>query len=177
MRIPYAGYSDFNQQRSGDSGSRMDSPASLNEASDSISKHLKKDPNDPKWLMLSARLDLLNWGYKPALSTLEKITDRQVVESPEFLMTRALALFEKAATSRQSTGYSEAVDLLDIALQKNPDDPVLLFNQAIACEKIDSDTCAERDWNRLLAVEKDPQWIADARKHLDQIKEKKNLAH
>jgi tetratricopeptide (TPR) repeat protein len=177
MRVPYAAYADFNQKRSGDIPSRSALPPSLNQAADKIAKHLEKEPDDPQWLMLSARLDLLDWNYKSALSTLEKINDARIVGSPEYLMTRAFALFQKSEVVKEIQGYSEAVDLLDKALQKAPDDPVLLFNQAIACEKIHSYECAESDWKRFLAVEKDPQWIAEARKHLDQIREKKTSAH
>ena len=177
MRVPYAAYSDFNQKRSGDSPSRSALPPSLNLAADKIAKHLQKDPDNPQWLMLSARLDLWDWNYKAALSSLDKISDSQAIQSPEYLMTRAFALFQKSEVLKETQGYSEAVDLLDKALQKSPGDQVLLFNQAIACEKIHSYECAESDWNRLLAVEKDPQWTAEARNHLNQIREKKTLAH
>lgn len=177
MRVPYAAYADFKQRRSGDAPSRSTLPPSLNQAADKIAKHLQKEPDDPRWLMLSARLDLLDWNYKSALSTLEKISDSQAIQSPEYLMTRAFALFQKSEVLKESQGYSEAIDLLDKALQKAPNDPVLLFNQAIACEKIYSYECAESDWNRLLAVEKDPQWTAEARRHLNQIREKKTPAH
>ena len=177
MRVPYAAYADFNQKRSGDILSRSALPPSLNQAADKIAKHLEKNPDDPQWLMLSARLDLLDWNYKSALSTLEKMSNARILESPEYLMTRAFALFQKSEVLKETQGYSEAVDLLDKALQKAPNDPVLLFNQAIACEKIHSYECAESDWDRLLAVEKDPQWSAEARKHLDQIREKKTSVH
>jgi tetratricopeptide (TPR) repeat protein len=177
MRIPYAGYAAFNQKRSGDNPSRSALPPSLNRAADKIAQHLQKEPDDPQWLMLSARLDLWDSNYKAALSSLERISDSQAIQSPEYLMTRAFALFQKSEALKESQGYSEAVDLLDKALQKAPGDPVLLFNQAIACEKIHSYECAESDWNRFLAVEKDPQWTAEARKHLDQIREKKTPAH
>jgi cytochrome c-type biogenesis protein CcmH/NrfG len=177
MRIPYAGYAAFNQKRSGDNPSRSALPPSLNRAADKIAQHLQKKPDDPQWLMLSARLDLWDSNYKAALSSLERISDPQAIQSPEYLMTRAFALFQKSEALKESQGYSEAVDLLDKALQKVPNDPVLLFNQAIACEKIHSYECAESDWKHLLAVEKDPQWTAEARKHLDQIREKKTPAH
>jgi tetratricopeptide (TPR) repeat protein len=177
MRVPYAAYADFNQKRSGDIPSRSSLPQSLNRAADKIAKHLQTEPDNPQWLMLSARLDLWDSNYKAALSSLEKISDSQAIQSPKYLMTRAFALFQKSEALKESQGYSEAVDLLGKALQKAPDDPVLLFNQAIACEKTHSYECAESDWNRLLAVEKDPQWTAEARKHLDQIKEKKTSEH
>src|SRR6185312_155758 len=53
MRIPNAKHADFLQTRSGESESRLNSPASLSRAAEQISEHLKKDPDDPKWLMLS----------------------------------------------------------------------------------------------------------------------------
>ena len=176
MRFPNAKHADFNQKRSGDGESRLNSPQSLNKATDKIFKQLEKAPDDPKWLILSARLDLLDWGYKPALSTLDKISDPQVIESPEFLMTRSLALYEKSEVLKESQGYFEAVNLLAKALQKTPDNPVLLFNQAIACEKVHSYECAKGDWERFLAVEKDANWSAEAHKHLDAVNEKKSLA-
>ena len=71
--------------------------------------------------MLSARLDLWDSNYKAALSSLEKISDSQAIQSPEYLMTRAFALFQKSEALKESQGYSEAVDLLGKALQKAPE--------------------------------------------------------
>jgi hypothetical protein len=175
MRIPYAAHADFKQTRSGDGESRLNSPAALSKAAEQISGRLQKEPDDPKWLMLRARVDLLDWNYKPALSSLEKISEAQVTQSPEFLMTRAFALYERSEVLKESQGYFEAVNLLGKALQKTPDDPVLLFNQAIVCEKIHSYECAKGDWGRFLTIEKDPAWTSEARKHLQQIEEKKTL--
>lgn len=175
MRIPDAAHSDFNQSRSANRESQLNLPVGMSKAIDMISRHLKESPDDPRWLILSARLDLLDWNYKPALSTLERITDPQVIESSQFLMTRSLALYEEAEVSKDSSGYFEAVELLGKALQKKPDDPVLLFNQAIACEKIYSYECAQKDWDRFLTIETDSGWSAEARNHLDHLKEKKSL--
>jgi tetratricopeptide (TPR) repeat protein len=177
MRIPDAKYADFNQTRSGESKSRLNAPDSMNEAIASISRHLKKEPDNPQWLMLSARFDLLDWNPKSALTTLEQINEPQVTASPEYLMTRALALYEEAKITNEKQDYDLAVELLSKALQKSPDDPVLLFNRAIACEKILAYECAIRDWNRFLQIEKDPKWLSDGRNHLDKLKEKKTPAH
>lgn len=176
MRIPYAAHADFKQTR-GDTASLLSSPAALRQATDIIAANLKKNPDDPQWLLLSARLNLLDWQYKAALSSLDKVADSKINDSPEFLLTRSLALYEESEVSKQSQGYFLAVDLLGRALQKTPDDPVLRFNRAVACEKIHSYECARSDWGRVLAIEKDPNWIAEARKHLEEINEKKTLAH
>jgi hypothetical protein len=177
MRIPYAKYSEFNQIRAGESESALNSPPAQRKAGEFIDSHLKWNPDDPKWLLLKARFDLLDWHYKPALQTLEKIADPKVLDSPEFLMTRSLAVYEKAEVQKEKQGYFDAVDLLGGVLQKTPNDPVALFNHAFACEKVSAYKCARGDWERLISIETDPNWSAEARRHLNQIEEKKNLAH
>lgn len=174
MRIPYAAHADFKQTR-GDNTSLLSSPEALRKATDVIAANLNKNPDDPQWLLLSARLNLLDWHYKAALSSLDKVADSKINKSPEFLLTKSLASYEQSEVSKESQGYFLAVDLLGRALQETPDDPVLLFNRAVACEKIHSYECAISDWDRVLAIDKDPNWAAEARKHLDQIDEKKNL--
>jgi tetratricopeptide (TPR) repeat protein len=177
MRIPYAEHADYHQLRSGESESLLNSPTSLRKAADAITSQLKEHPDDPKWLMLSAQVDLLDWHYKPALSTLDKIGDSNVINSPEFLLARSLALYEKAEVQKDKPSYFEAVDLMGKALQRAPNDAVLLFNRAILCEKVNAYECAETDWNHFLTVEKDSAWSTEARDHLRRIQEKKNLGH
>src|SRR5262249_58730214 len=93
MRIPYAAHADFHQTRSGEPESRLSSPESMGKATEEIAAQLKRNPDDPVWLLLGARLDLLDWHYKPALSRLDRIGG-VTADSPEMRMTRALALYE-----------------------------------------------------------------------------------
>lgn len=175
MRIPYARHADFHQLRSGDAESLLNSPASLRKATDEIASQLKANPDDPKWLLLSARLDLLDWHYKPALASLDKIEDDKVTDSNEMRLTRTLALYEKAEIEHDPQAYGEVVDLMGKTLQKNPDDPLALFNQAVACEKLYMYECASSDYARFLKVEKDSGWSGEAEEHLKRIQEKKTL--
>ncbi|MFL6386738.1 MAG: hypothetical protein ACJ71U_04565 [Terriglobales bacterium] len=176
MRIPYAAHADFNQTRSGDSASFLSSPEALRKAADKIAASLKQHPEDPKWLLLNARLDLLDWRYKSALSTLNKIDDDKLADSPEFRMTRSLALYEEAEIEHDPQFYGEVVELMGKTLQKSPDDPIALFNQATACEKLYMYECAISDYDRFLKVESDPGWSSEARDHLNRLKEKKTPA-
>jgi tetratricopeptide (TPR) repeat protein len=176
MRAPYAKYSEFHQRRSGEPIPYAKLPKSFRKASDAISNHLEANPDDPEWLLLSARLDLLNWQYKPALSTLEKIENKDPAHQSEIDMVRALALYERAEDDADPQEYGPVIELLKKVLEKSPNDPVALHNQAVACEKAHINECAIEDWNRLLAVEKDPGWAGEARQHLAQIQEKKNPA-
>ncbi|HEY2915196.1 MAG TPA: hypothetical protein VGK21_17660, partial [Candidatus Angelobacter sp.] len=173
MRIPYAEHADFKQTRSGESTSLLNSPEALRKATDKIAAELKKNPDNPTWLMLSARLDLLDWRYKSALSTLNKIDHDRVARMPELRMTQSLGLYEKAEIEHDQSSYGEMVELLGQTLQENPNDTVALFNQAIACERIQLYDCAAADYNRFLKIEKDAGWIAEARKNLTDIEGKK----
>ncbi len=177
MRIPYAAHADFKQTRSGETASLLSSPEALRKATDAIAANLKKNPDDPKWLLLSARLDLLAWNYEPALSTLDRINTPGATDSVDFLKTRSLALFEKAETEKNSQGYFEAIELLGKALETTPNDTVVLFNQAIVCEKVSAYQCATTDWQHLLKVETNAGWSVEAREHLKQLEEKKNPVH
>jgi tetratricopeptide (TPR) repeat protein len=172
MRIPYAAHADFKQTR-GDNASLLSSPEALRKATDVIAANLKKNPDDPQWLLLSARLDLLDWKYQSSISTLNKIDDEKVEESPEFRLTQSLALYEKAEIEHDPQSYGQAVDLLGKTLQKTPDDSVALFNQAVACEKLYMYECATSDYERLLKSDPNSGWSAEAREHLKLIKEKK----
>ncbi len=174
MRIPYAQHADYHQPRGGEA-SLLTLPESYRTAGNQIASQLKNNPDDSKWLLLSARFDLLEWHYKPALSTLDKIEDDKVTDSNEMRMTRALALYEQAEIEHNPQALGEAVDLLGKILQKSPDNAVALFNRAVACEKLSMNECASSDWAHLLQVEKDSSWSTEALEHLNRIKEKKNL--
>jgi tetratricopeptide (TPR) repeat protein len=177
MRIPYAEHADFKQTRSGDTASLLSSPAALRKAADLIAANLKKNPDDPKWLMLSARLDLLDWRYKSALSTLNKIDDEKVEDSPDFRLARSLALYQKAEIEHDPQSYGIVVDLLGKTLQRSPDDPIALFNQAVACEKLFMYECAVNDYDHFLKVDPNSAWASEAREHRDHVKEKKTSAN
>src|SRR6185369_12739189 len=164
---------DFKQTRSADTGSILSSPAALRRAADRIESNLEKNPDDTRWLLLKARLDLLDWRYQSALSTLTKIDDTDSANSAEFRMTKSLALYEKAEIEHDSQSYGEVVDLLGKTLQNAPDDPIALFNQAVACEKLHMYECAIRDYEHFLKGDPSSDWSAEARDHLNHIKEKK----
>ena len=172
MRIPYAAHSDFKQTR-GESGSLLSSPEALRKAADLIAANLKKNPDDPKWLLLSARLDLLDWRYKSALSTLETITNPSVIDGSEFLMTKAIATFQKAEMQKESSLYFESIEINGKAIQQSPNNALLLFNRAISCEKVSAYQCAIEDWKHFLRIEPDSSWAGEVRRHLAADEEKK----
>jgi tetratricopeptide (TPR) repeat protein len=179
MRVPGAAHADFKQTRSGESASLLNAPESLRKAASKVSTQLSKTPDNPGWLLLSARLNLLEWQYKAAMTALEKVGDEKVRTSPNFLLTRSLALYEQAEfePEQRDLNYGEIINLLGQVLQKTPDDTIALFNRATACEKLRMYECASADYERVVKIEKDSGLSADASEHLRRIKEKKNLEH
>lgn len=171
MRIPGAKHGEIKQQRSGDSGSLLATPAAERKALDKISAGLAKNPDSPQWLILQAQTDLLDWRYKPASRTLDQIETG--LDSTDFLLTRALALNEQGQAEHDPQLQGQAVDVLGQVLQKDPNNTTALFNQAIVCEELYMYECAIKNWQHLLEVEKDPGWIAEAQEHLKRIQEKK----
>jgi tetratricopeptide (TPR) repeat protein len=176
LRWPGAEYANIRQTRSGESGSILSVPESLRNAANKIDLSLRKNPDDSKWLLLSARLHLIEGHYQPAITDLNKIDNERAAGTSDYLITRALALYEKGESEPNGRQfYGEAVDLLGKVLQQNPDNPAALFNQALACEKIFAFNCAVSDWERLLKVEKDSNWAHEAQQHLIRIQKKKKL--
>lgn len=177
MRWPGAAYSNYKQTRSGDAESLLNSPATLRQAANLIDSQLTKNTDDPVWLLLSARLNILDWRYKPALAALDKIEDDKVINSPKFSMTRAFALYEQAEwePERKDQTYGEVINLLGKVLQGSPDDPIALHNRALACEKIHAYECAIADYEHLLTTDSGSRWSGEVRDHLNRIKEKKTL--
>lgn len=172
-RIPGAKHAEIRQQKSGDTGSLLNTPEAARKAADRISAGLKKDPNNPDWLILQAQLDLLDWRYKAAMSALNKAGTGS--DRIDFLLTRALALNEEGEVEHNPLVQGEAIDLLGRVLQKDPNNSTALFNQAIVCETLYMYECASKDWQQLLSIEKDTGWAAEAREHLNRIQEKKTL--
>ena len=151
MRIPYAEHSDIRQKRSGEPESILNLPVSFRKSAELIDLQLKKNHDDPGWLLLKARLELLEWNYKQALVVLDKIDDPKTIASPEMRMTRALALYQQAEwePERRDQTYGEVINLFGKTLQSTPDDPVALFDRALACEKIYAYECASADLEHL----------------------------
>ena len=176
MRIPLAAHGEIHQRRAGENGSLAVSSSAFRKAIDEITSGTKGHPNDPKWKILNAQSDLLDWRYQDAFAVLQRIPDTDQLAEPVWrdkLLTRALALYEQGEFENQMPSFGEAENLLGQVLRKEPDNVVALFNRAIVCEKLSMYRCAMEDWGHLLNVEKDPGWAGEARMHLKQIQEKK----
>jgi CHAT domain-containing protein/Flp pilus assembly protein TadD len=171
VRIPGAAYAPIRQERNA-ARSTLDQPQALLEANALIAKRLKDHPDDPRWLQAKGRADLLAFRYEAAIPTLERALNLQP-NSPELLTDLATAHFQRAqANSGREIDYGTAIEYLGRALAKNPDDPVVLFNRAVAEEKLRLYLPSITDWNHYLKVDPSGPWADEARRKLGEVRKK-----
>ena len=172
VRIPGAKFAPMRVER-GTSGSSLDKPPSLLKAEALIGDSLRKHPNDPLWLQARARADLLNGNYDSAIKSLQRALETQP-ESPGLLTDLGSAYFVRAESADRPIAYGNAIESLGKALAKSPDEPVALFNRALACERMFLYTQALDDWEHYLRIDPQGEWAEEARRHLQSVKDKVN---
>lgn len=84
----------------------------------------------------------------------------------------ASAYFERWAAANQPADYQAALDFLDQALQKDPNNPVALFNRALVYERNRLYTNAIQDWEKYLSLFGNDDWADEARSHLKNLQKK-----
>jgi CHAT domain-containing protein/tetratricopeptide (TPR) repeat protein len=172
VRIPGARYAPLQTER-GTGQSDFDKPRSLLKAKDLIGEALGKNPNDPKWLQARARAELLDGNYESAIKSLQRALEPQP-DSPSLLTDLGSAYFVRAESADRPIDYGNAIDSFGKALAKSPDDPIALFNRALACERMFLYTQAMDDWEHYLRVDPQSEWAEDAGRHLADVKRKKD---
>jgi CHAT domain-containing protein/tetratricopeptide (TPR) repeat protein len=170
VRIPGAKYAPLRVER-GPSRSNLDKPASLLTAEALISENLQKNPNDPRWLQARARADLLDGNYDSAIKTLQRALEAEP-DSPQLFADLGSAYYVRAKSADRSVDFGNAIEFLGKALAKTPDEPVALFNHALACEDMFLYTQALDDWEHYLRIDPQGKWSDEARTRLAALQEK-----
>jgi len=173
LRMPGAGFAAVTpQMHLRGSGGRHE-PASLLDARAAIERHLERAPEDPHWLQLEARADLLEEKFDPAIDVLDRLLAAGPVTS-SLLVDDAAAYFERGEATGSENDRATALDSLRRADELAPGDPVVLFNEAIAMEDRGQVINAAETWTRYLRFERDPRWLAEGRSRLETLKQKLN---
>jgi CHAT domain-containing protein len=172
VRIPGAKYAPMRVERSG-TGSNFDKPEPLLKAEALIGEKLKQYPNDPKWLEARARAELLDGSYDDAIKTLQQALESDP-DSPSLLTDLGSAYFLRAKSADRPIDYGNAIESLGKTLAKRPDDPIALFNRALACEGVFLFTQATEDWEHYLRIDPQGEWSDEARRRLQKLKERLN---
>ena len=170
VRIPGAKYAPMRVERAA-SGSNLDKSSSLLKAEMLIGENLRKNPNDPAWLQAKARADLLDGNYESAIKSLQRALETQPDERA-LLTDLGSAYFVRAEAADRAIDYGNAIESFGKALAKSPDDPIALFNRALACERMFLYAQAVDDWEHYLRIDAQGEWAQDARANLQRVKQK-----
>ncbi|MFN0167402.1 MAG: CHAT domain-containing protein [Bryobacteraceae bacterium] len=147
-------------------------PASLLEVELMVANSPQSRQDDPAWLQIKARAELLQWKYEDAFANLRRAMEIQP-DSPQFLSDLAMAHFERAERANRPEDYSAMVELLSKALAARPNEATWLFNRAIAYERLFLYEQAISDWERYLQVDASSKWSAEARERLEGLRKRK----
>jgi CHAT domain-containing protein/tetratricopeptide (TPR) repeat protein len=170
VRIPGAKYAPLRVERSA-VGSNFDKPEPLLKAEALIGEKLLRSPNDPKWLEARGRAELLDGSYDESIKTLRRALESEP-DSASLLTDIGSAYFLRAKSTNRPIDYGNAIESLGRALAKSPDDPIALFNRALACEQMFLYTQAVDDWEHYLRIDSQSEWADEARRRLTAAKEK-----
>jgi tetratricopeptide (TPR) repeat protein len=173
LRMPDAGFADVTPQTHLRGGAAAHESARLLDAHARIERQLENAPEDPHWLQLEARADILEEKYDPAIDILDRLIAAGPVTSG-LLIDDAAAYFQRGSSTGSENDRTTALEYLRHADELAPGDPVVLFNEAVAMEDRGQVMNAVETWNRYLRFERDPKWLADGRRRLQALEQKLN---
>jgi tetratricopeptide (TPR) repeat protein len=163
LRIPGAAHVPLSVTRAAGPSS---TPPELVEAEAEIRRGLKRNPESPSWLHASGRLELLQWRHEQARLDFQK-AESAGAASADFRIDFATAHFQRSQASGARDGYEKAIELLGLALQSRPEDPVALFNRALINMKLGHFQGAIADLELCLQRETDAGWRDEAQRLLE----------
>jgi len=172
-RIPGAEYAPVRQERGGKSSFQR--PQALNDAISRIGGELKKNPEDAKWMELSARAEMLERDPEAAIATLQHALE-QKPDDPDLLAELGAAYAQRADNQNRDVDYRSAIDYLNRSLQKRPDNTEAVFNLAVVYERMNSVENAIAEWQHYLKLDARGPWREDAQRRLSALEQKKSKA-
>lgn len=173
LRVPGAGFSPVSPRQHLRGGASDREPVPLLTARAAIERKLQQSPSDPHWLQLQARAEILDEHYDRAIDTL----DRLLASGPttaDLLLDDGTAYYLRGTATGSENDRATALDDLRRADELAPNDPVILFNEAIVMEDRGQVMNAVETWNRFLKFERNPKWLEEGRQRLASLEEKLN---
>ncbi len=162
LRIPGAAHAPIRVKRGPGETTPFDRPGALGLAEHLIVDDLRGNPDDQQLLLLRGRANLLEWSYEAAITDMDRALDLQSDEAG-VLDGLATAYFERAAQEQRFGDYGTAYELQSRALQKRPNDPIIIFNRAITAEKLFLFKQCFADWEHYLQLDPAGAWADEAR--------------
>jgi CHAT domain-containing protein len=164
-RLPDAGWAQPQIRRS----ASVARSASLLEAEALLTRDQSAHENDPQWLELQARADMLDLRYEDAISRLQRALQLSP-KSPDILTDLAVA-HGLDADSGHPEEFAAVVEYTTQALEIDRQHRRALFNRAIAFERLNMVDRAIADWEQYLQIEKDPAWLKEAHDQIEKLRE------
>ncbi len=147
-------------------------PQALKDANSLIGHKLISNPEDPTWLDAKGRAELIALHYDAAIETLSRAVKLKP-ESGQIMTDLATALYLRAsANPERKIDYGTAIDYFTRALAKMPDDPIALYNRALANSAMHLYEPAMEDWQHYLMIDPSGEWSSEVRRKLDEVQEK-----
>jgi tetratricopeptide (TPR) repeat protein len=172
MRVLGAAWGGHERTERGAGSPNLNEPRALLDARSNISRGIEEHPDDPKWLQLRGRAYLLEGNQEAAIVDLERAHTLRPADA-SILLDWGTALFRKGEGD-DPEARAQAFERLKQGARLNPNDPVLLFNLALAAQSLPVPNEARDDWEAYLRIDSKGGWADEARRHLDEVK--KNLS-
>lgn len=173
LRIPDAGYTAVAPRTHTRGMGGDNEPPPLLEARAGLSRQLQQSPKDARLLELQARADVLDDRYDAAIDVLDRLVSIGPATA-ELLTDAAAAYYQRGLAGNRELDRSMALDYLRRADELAPDNPVVLFNEAIVMEDRGQMMNAVEVWNRYVTVERDAKWAAEGRRKLTALEQTLN---
>jgi tetratricopeptide (TPR) repeat protein len=173
LRMPGADFAEVKPLAHLRGGPASRESSSLRDAQGRIERHLKAAPGDAHWLQLEARSDILEEKFDPAIDILDQLVAAGPVTA-SLLLDDASAYFQRGEATGSENDRASALDSLRRADELAPGDTVVLFNEAVVMEDRGQLMNAVETWNRYLRFERDPRWLEEGRRRLQDLEQKLN---
>jgi hypothetical protein len=160
VRWPGAMWSQYSVQRG---TSTEVASTSLLRAELVLDRQTEKVQTNKDWIRAAAEKDIIAGHPQNAIPALEQAI-QSYPHSVPLLLDLAIAYFRQGDQTHTQASYEKSRDLLSNVLQFEPSNGVALFNRALVYERLNARDKAMEDWKTFLTIEKDPAWLAEARK-------------
>jgi CHAT domain-containing protein/cytochrome c-type biogenesis protein CcmH/NrfG len=157
FRIGHADYGRVQVRR----GPAKEDPEELLEARAMLDRLRKNQENNPEFLQAQGRASLAELDISSALTALKRA--HELLPDSSSILTDLAAAYAVEGDGGTPETYETALQFLDEALQKTPNDSTALFNRAIVNERLQSFDHAVQDWNAFLRVTPSGPWADEAR--------------
>jgi CHAT domain-containing protein/tetratricopeptide (TPR) repeat protein len=137
-------------------------------AIDSLQQALEAHPASPSLLT-----DLASAYFERAETSVVKTAQGSAASTEEGALggTNSDPTDLERAEAARKRDYANAAEVLTKVLAESPDDPVALYNHALACERISLFGEAIEDWEHYLRVDPRGEWADDVRRQLADLKQ------